>query len=273
MSYDYSLSHLTTEGMKPPDVINIAAQIGYRYVGLRLLPTVPGGVAFPLMRDPSLLKKTQAALAETGVDVFDLELVQLDENFQLENYLSFLEVGGELGARVVLVAANDPDPGRLLASYVAICEAAKPFGLCCDLEFMPWTQVPDLMAAKQIVGQAGQPNSGIIVDALHLDRSASPVEQLSSLPAEWLHYAQLCDGPAQRPNSNEALIRAARSDRWLPGEGAIDLAAIWRQLPQGLPVSVEVPNHQRIAELGYEHWAKEALRASRIFMDSLSPAS
>ncbi len=269
MPRDYSLSHLTTEGLRPPEMLEVAARTGYRYVGIRLLPSAPGGLAFPLMENPTLMRDTRAAMAATGVGIFDLEMVRLDARFRAEEYLAFFEVGAELGARVVLVAADDPEPSRLVSSYVALCEAARPFGLSCDLEFMPWTKVPDLGAASRVVAQAAQPNSGIIVDALHFDRSGGRPEQLVGLPRDWLHYAQLCDGPAARPTDEAELIRAARTERWLPGEGGIDLAGLWRRLPDDLPVSVEVPHRQRIAELGHERWAREALRASQRLIETL----
>ncbi|GHE22201.1 sugar phosphate isomerase/epimerase family protein [Halomonas urumqiensis] len=271
MARDYSLSHLTTEGLRPPEMLEVAARTGYHHAGLRLLPAAPGGLAFPLMEEPALRRDTLAAMADTGVTIFDLEMIRLDARFQVDDYLAFFEVGAELGARVILVAADDPDPGRLVASYAALCEAARPFGLTCDLEFMPWTRVPDLATAQHIVAQAKQPNSGIIVDALHFDRSGGRPVQLAELPRDWLHYAQLCDGPAQRPVEEAELIHAARTERWLPGEGGIDLAGFWRELPADLPVSVEVPNQRRIAELGHERWAREALLASQRLIESLEP--
>lgn len=269
MARDYSLSHLTTEGLRPPEMLEVAARTGYRYAGIRLLPAAPGGLAFPLMEDHALRRETRAAMAATGVGIFDLELIRLDADFRVEEYRAFFEVGAELGARVVLVAADDPDPGRLVASYAALCEAARPFGLACDLEFMPWTRVPDLAAAQRVVARAAQPNGGIIVDALHFDRSGGRADQLADLPRDWLHYAQLCDGPAERPATHEEMIRAARQERWLPGEGGIDLAGLWRRLSADLPVSVEVPHQRRIAELGHERWAREALLASRRLIESL----
>lgn len=270
MPPSYSLAHLTTEGLTPPEALDVAARTGYQYAGIRLLPAAPGGLAFPLMDDRALLRETRARIADTGVGVFDLELIRLDEHFTPERYLRFFEVGAELGAQAVLVAADDPDPERLVASYAALCEAARPYGLSGDLEFMPWTTVPDLTTARHVVERADQPNGGILIDALHFDRSASQHEQLASIPRAWLHYAQLCDGPAEKPATDEGLIQAARRERWLPGEGGIDLAGLWQCLPRDLPVSVEIPHQRRIAELGQERWAREALLASQRLVDGLA---
>ncbi|MGQ7248748.1 sugar phosphate isomerase/epimerase family protein [Halomonas sp. V046] len=265
----YSLSHLTTEGLTPPQMIALAAQVGYDAVGLRLLPTTPGGMAFPLMDEAALLRDTQTAIAENGVGVFDLELVRLDDAFELERYLPFLEVGGTLGARAVLVAGDDADRSRLIDNYAALCEAARPFGLSADLEFMPWTTVSGLIHASDIVAKVAQPNATVLFDALHFDRSRSRLEDLDALPRHWLNYAQICDGPVPGPTAHAEMIRAAREERWLPGEGGIDLGAIWRRLPEDLPVSVEVPDKRRIAALGAKRWASDALAASRGLIEGL----
>ena len=52
---------------------------------------------------------------------------------------------------------------------------------------------------------------------------------------------QLCDGAAQRPESEQELIRQARSARNVPGEGGLDLYGLMSALPATLPVSLEVP--------------------------------
>ena len=59
------------------------------------------------------------------------------------------------------------------------------------------------------------------------------------------------------------MIHAARCERLLPGEGGIDLASLFAVLPPDLPVSVEIPNQARIASLGQEEWARQALAATR----------
>lgn len=45
------------------------------------------------------------------------------------------------------------------------------------------------------------------------------------------------------------MIHAARSQRQLPGEGYIDIAGLFAELPKNLPISVEVIDTDRIAKL------------------------
>lgn len=265
----FSMACLTALNLTPPQALRVAARTGYASIGVRLLPSGPGGIAYPLMSDPTLRDATLAAMADTGVSVFDLEMIRINERFAVEDFRPFLEVGQRLGAQAILVAGDDSDRARLIDSFARLCEAAAPYGLTCDLEFMPWTQVPDLAAAKEVVGQAGCRNGGVLVDALHFARSRSLLADLDDLPREWLHYAQLCDGPGDVPTDTAALIHTARCERLLPGEGGIDLAALFRRLPVDLPISLEIPNEPRAPILGAEAWARDVMAAGRGFFAGL----
>lgn len=269
MHVSYSLAQLTALDFSPPELIGLAARIGYDQAGLRLLPVAPGAIAYPLMDDKPMLRETLARMSDTGVKVFDLELIRLDAQFDVQRYLPFFEVGAQLGAKAVLVAGDDPEQGRLIEHYARLCDAMQPFGLTANLEFMLWTAVKDLTKALHIVEQADRTNAGVLVDALHFDRSDSRFEDLQRIPAHWLHYIQICDGPALRPDTHEGLIHAARCERLLPGEGHIDLASIWRSLPAQVPVSVEIPHHRRVAQVGVEAWARQALAATRAIIEPL----
>jgi sugar phosphate isomerase/epimerase len=259
----FSLAPLTLLSLAPPELIAVAARTGYQQVGLRLLAAAPGGVAYPLMQDARGLADTLARMRDTGVGVFDLEIVRVGASFRVSDFLPFFEVGARLGAKAMLVAGDDPDEARLTASFAALCEAAAPFGLSADLEFMPWTKVPDAATALRVVAGAAQANGGVLVDALHFARSASSLADIAAIPRQRLHYAQICDAPAQVPATTEGLIHTARCERLLPGEGGIDLAALFGTLPDDLPISVEIPNDARAPAVGAEEWARQALAASK----------
>lgn len=263
MNRPLSLAHLTVLELPPPQVVETAAAAGYTHAGIRLLPSAPGGLAYPLMDDPALLRETRRRLSDTGVRLFDLEIVRLGADFDARACQRFCEVGAELGAHSILVGGDDPEPARLAQSFAALCELARPFGLHPNIEFMPWTAVPNVASALRLVQAAGRPaNAGILVDALHWARSDSPLPQLAALPRELLHYAQVCDAPAQVPGTVEGLIHTARCERLLPGEGGIDLPALLSVLPPDLPLSVEIPHHVRAPQAGALGWARQARDAT-----------
>jgi sugar phosphate isomerase/epimerase len=259
----FSLAYLTQLDLPPPKAIALAARTGYQFVGLRLRPAAPGGIAYPLMDDPRGLAETLVAIEDTGVRVFDLEIIRLDPTFRARDCQSFFEVGAKLGARAILVAGDDADEARLTASFASLCEACAPFGLSADLEFMPWTKVPDARTALRVVTAAAQPNGAILVDALHFARSNSTIEDVAAIPRSRLNYAQICDAPAEIPDTVDGLIHTARCERLLPGEGGIELAALFAALPDDIPISVEIPNEKQAPALGAEAWARQALAASK----------
>jgi sugar phosphate isomerase/epimerase len=258
----FSLAQLTWLDFSPPELVSLAARTGYDYAGIRLLPASPGGTAYRLMEDAPMLRETLARIRDTGVGILDLEMIRLAPDFRAADYLRFFEVGQRLGAKAILVAGDDPDESRLTAHFAELCEASRPYGLTADLEFMPWTEVPAARDALRIVQAAGQPNGGVLVDALHFGRSDSSFEDIATIPRNLLNYAQICDGPGPTPTTAEALIHTARIERLLPGEGVIDVAGLFRKLPPDLPVSVEVPTESR-ATLGPDRWASEALSAAK----------
>ncbi|MFG1292319.1 sugar phosphate isomerase/epimerase family protein [Xanthobacter versatilis] len=259
----YSLAYLTSAPLDAPDAVLLAHRLGYGAVGLRALPAAPGGEVNPLLHDPAAERETRARLADTGVTLFDMEIVRIGPDFRVEDVAAFLDLCGRLSARAVLVAGDDPDEARLIQSYAAFCAAARPYGLTADLEFMPWTHVPDAKTALRIVTAAGAPNGGILVDALHTARSATTLADLAAIPRHLLHYAQMCDAPAEVPATTEGLIHTARAERLLPGDGGIDLAGMFSVLPRDLPISLELPNVTEKPRLGIEEWARLALERAR----------
>ena len=259
----FSLAALTVLELAPPALIDVAASCGYDAVGIRLLPVTPGGIAYPLMGDAVALQETLTRLDATGVTVADLEVVALRPETEISTFSAFFETGARLGAKHILVAAYDPDIDRFRDRYAAFCEAAAPYGLTADLEFMPWTYVPDLATANGIVASMRQGNAGVLVDALHFDRSNSSIAELADVPTHRLHYWQLCDGPAERPATTDEMIHAARHERMFPGEGGIDLVSLARAMPADITVSIEVPTAGLAKTIGAKDRAQRALNAAK----------
>jgi sugar phosphate isomerase/epimerase len=67
----FSLAALTVLDLAPPALIDVAAACGYDAVGIRLLPAMPGGIAYPL-DDKASLKETLARLDATGIKVAEV---------------------------------------------------------------------------------------------------------------------------------------------------------------------------------------------------------
>lgn len=262
----HSLAYLTSHRCTPPDAVRVAATTGYQFVGLRLWPNAPGAPQQFLIDRPDVLRETQAVMADTGVGVFDVEIIRIGEAFDPHTWDALYDACAALQAKAILVAGDDPDEARLTANYARLCEVMAPYGLTADLEFMPWTAVKDAKSALRVVQKAGMPaNAGILVDALHFGRSTTTLDDIRAIPRRLLHYAQICDATAGTGFTTEEMIHTARCERLLPGDGSIDIRGLFDALPADLPVSVEVVNFGREKTADPTQWAAICRDASRPF--------
>lgn len=236
-----SLAALTVLELSPVEMVECAARAGYSHIGLRLLPATAAEPTWPTIGDTPLIREVIARLAETGVQVLDVEILRLKPDTAVRDYLAVLETGARLGAKHVLVAGNDPDRARSIANFAALAELAGPLGLSLALEFMPWCDVATLQDAADVLAGAGAGNAGILVDAIHFDRSKHVPADLRGIDTSLLPYLQLCDAPAERPLDQETLLFQARAARMLPGEGGLDLLGLVEAFPSGRPIALEVP--------------------------------
>jgi sugar phosphate isomerase/epimerase len=161
----------------------------------------------------------------------------------------------------------DPDRNRKIERFARLCEMAQPLGLTIDLEFPSWTETPDLREASRVLQAAKQPNAGILVDLLHFARSGSSVADLRELPAEWFHFAHVCDAPADIPATPEGIIHTARFERLYPGEGGIDVQGITDALPSGIPFALEIPRAMLSTQVGGKEHARQAIIATRRYFE------
>lgn len=263
MSHKYSLAFLTCSEVPPDEAVSIAAKAGYDMVGLRFLPAAPTEAPYPVLTDPALQDSVARALQVTGISLADIEIARLGPKTEVGGFRPFLALGQKLGARHVLVAGDDAEPERMTATYAAFCDLAADHGLTADLEFMPWTGVKTLAAARAIVSDAGRANGGVLIDALHWDRSGGTAEEIRALPPELIHYAQVCDGPAHYDRSDAGMIEIARAARVTPGAGGIPLTDFVGSLPDETVISVEVPQLARAARVAPLNRARELLAATQ----------
>jgi sugar phosphate isomerase/epimerase len=268
VAHRYSLAFLTVFDLGPVETVRVAAESGYDLVGLRMLPAAPTERDYPLMTDDALLDEVSAAVRDTGIGVADVEIVRLKPDTDVRDFEPFFARAARLGARNVLVAGDDPEEGRLTESFGALARLARGHALTVDLEFMPWTKVPSLGLARRIVEAAGEPNGGVLIDALHLDRAGSTLDEVRALPRGRMNYVQFCDGPADYDPSDAGLIDVARRARLMPGEGGIDLAGLARAIPGDAVISIEIPNHMLAERMGARERAALALERTQSVVET-----
>jgi sugar phosphate isomerase/epimerase len=265
---DFSLAHLTSIALPPPELMRVASRAGYRTVGLRLIAVTADSPGYPLMSDPTLMRETKAAMAETGVGVLDIEFVKITPEIDIAALEPFVAAGAELGAQFVITAPYDPDLPRLADRLGAISDLCVRHGMRAMLEFFPWTEVPTLGAAVAIVNAAERVERGILVDTLHYARSDSTAEQFHGVAASRFPFVHVCDAPAGTSWTREQLFHAGRVERLPPGEGGIDIKGILASLPPNIPIALEVPMTAMAAAQGEEAVAMRVREAAERLLAS-----
>lgn len=269
MTREFSLANLTVLGCPPDEQTYIAARTGYDFVSLRpIYMGLPGEPNFSLSDNKVLMRKTKAALAETGVKLLDIELARITSDIDPKRYEPSLEVAAELGGRHVLSSIWTDDRACYLERFAQLCDLAQPYGLTVELEFVPIASVFNLEGALNVLRTVNKENAGLMIDVHHFDRSRDKVEALDSVPREWFRFLHLCDAPAEIPATKEEMTRILREERLYLGEkGGIDVASIINRIPE-IPCSIELPNLKRVKALGYEEFARRCLQSAKDYIDA-----
>lgn len=261
----FSLAHLTLIGCSAPELVYIAARAGYDAVSPRFIPMNVEGEFACFPHDKGLVQATREALKTTGLAVLDVEVARITEDCNPRDFEAALELGGELGARRMIMSAwtkTRDDRDFLIDCYAQTCELARPYGLTIDLEFPTFSRLRTLDEALDIVRTANQPNGGILVDTLYLHLSRVDIGELLHVPADLLHFLHISDALPGIADTRQGMIQLARDARLYPGEGCIDFQGIIERIPP-VDYSIELPNNSRLQELGFEEHARRCLQYSK----------
>ncbi|HEY4928458.1 MAG TPA: TIM barrel protein [Acidimicrobiales bacterium] len=174
--------------------------------------------------------------------------VSIDPSFDTEDVFRFgehelLAMAEAVGARSL--NAVDAFGGtwsidQAAEAFAGLCSRAAEHGLLVHIEWLPWSRIPDLTAARAVVEGAGATNGGLNIDAWHLVRAGVTLEELAAVPGDLVLGIQLDDGPLA---AEANLVEATLHDRRLPGEGEFDLQGLVRTLAAigtTAPLGVEV---------------------------------
>jgi sugar phosphate isomerase/epimerase len=246
-----SLHHLTMLGAHPLELVDAAAAGGFSHCGIRLVPPTAADSVFEVVGQPETVRAIGQRLRDRQVQLLDIEAVWLQPSTAIALLLPALEAGRTLGARHVLAVGHDPQPQRLFDHFCQLCEAAAGLDLGVGLEFISYCSVGTLDQALALVRESRQPNARVLVDALQFFRSGAQPADLASAAPLLAPYAQICDGVREAPPTLEARRNEARTDRRLPGEGELPIAALLAALPGGITLSLEAPT-RKLAGLPFD---------------------
>ncbi|MCS6878349.1 MAG: sugar phosphate isomerase/epimerase [Geminicoccaceae bacterium] len=262
-----SLADLSLERTDPELLIRAAAAAGFGKVGLSLASATEKPLDHPILGRPETERRVRAALAETGLEVLDVEAFVLGPSTRIDTLRPAFELAASLGARYVLTLGDRPaahdrsaEFGPKVELLARMAELAAPLGLAVGVEAMRFRDVPTWREALALVEACGASNVGVILDLLHFYRAGGRPEDLEAIPSGRLLYAQLADSFGA-PLALEDLPREARHARAPLGRGVVPLHAILDRLPEGLPLAVETPV-EADAHLPAEERARNIARAT-----------
>lgn len=267
-----SLAHLTMIDASPVQLVDAAKAGGFDSIGLRVVPPWMTTLAFPLVGNEPAVRQLQDKLSGSGIGVFDIEAFWIRPETEIASMEPAMEIASRLGARQLLAMGDDPVESRLVSKFGTLVEMARKFGLKVGLEFLPYVQVGSLSQAIKLVKAVNQPNVGVVIDALHLIRSAGSPKELLAQDEGLIAYGQLCDARGPKPQDTDQLRREARSGRYYPGQGELPLADIVNSLPADRPLAVEAPC-ETLAHLPIEERGKICGDATRALLQRCEQGS
>ena len=249
MTTPIGIAHLTLLRLSPPELVTTAAEAGYDFVGIRVKAVTEGEHQYPMQPGSPMSRETLRRLDDTGLTVRDIEFLTLRPDTGPDDWRPALEAGAALGASTFSVVGVDDDPARLTDTLVRLSA--------------------DAAAVARAAGAA------VLLDALHIQRGGSTLDDVRALEPDLVPCVQLCDGPLAVPPALElpaelplgmkaegsVLQVEARVQREVVGEGELPLAELLAAVPAGTPISVEVPHARLQARLSALEFATYNLRA------------
>ncbi|MGB0102490.1 MAG: sugar phosphate isomerase/epimerase [Nocardioides sp.] len=177
----------------------------------------------------------------------DADLTPQLREFSTTSPDEFFECAERLGVESItlpaIVSADEISVEELIADFAAVCDRARPLGIRCDLEFLPyWTGVPTLRAAAEIVAAADRDNGRVLFDVYHFVRGGESPESILQVEGRLISAVQVSDGVASLADGADA-VHDMLNARMLPGHGDFPLREVLANLESigaGEVIGVEV---------------------------------
>lgn len=173
----------------------------------------------------------------------------------------------QLGGTCLVVGTDGPsggveDPlGELAATFAEVGSAIEDTGVSLCIEFNWSPIVKSLRTAVDVARRSGQKSVGVLFDPAHYHCTPSKFEQLDAEAISYIkhvHVDDMNDKPGELSNCN--------SDRALPGEGCLDLKALFDRIEQG-----GYRGYFSIEMFSENLWAMPAHQSAPLMYQSLLP--
>jgi sugar phosphate isomerase/epimerase len=248
-----SLHHLAITETTPAEFVEIAAALRCDHVCLFVKIPPEQASAFPYVF-PRVQSVGAAQELKTRLDGLGVKI---------SDYHETLEIAAVLGARTInalnlFPAEATAAAAATLGSFSALAAQA---GLTVVLEWFRFSSTRTLSAAVNLIRLADQPNIQLNVDILHLMRNGGQPADLAAVDPHLIHYAQICDGPLELPESAQG--DEGVFNRNFPGEGEFPLVGFVQHLPPDAVLSIEAPVNRLRPSLTPMQRASRAVAGAR----------
>jgi len=268
-----AIEALSVFGMPPVAFINLAADLGCANISILPVPISPNPHGYPpfdVLGDPGLRREMKAAMRDRGVAISLAEGFGVVPDVEARDRLADLDAVAELGARQVSLGIRDPDLARAYDQLALLAEMAAERGMTSTTEFAPTLTIKSLAMALDAVRYVGRRDYRLTIDAMHLIRSGSTVEDLAALDPDVIGYFQICDVPLV--SEFDSYGEEARTERRIPGAGELPLLDLLRIVPADRIVGLEIPLLTAAsAGVGPLDRLRPAVEATRALLAQLDP--
>ena len=259
---------LSVFALPPVEFVNLAADLECRYIssGLSVGPYNPHGYPpFSLRDDAALRAEMIAAMDDRDVAISLGEGCIVRPGSNSCDLAADLDVFAELGVTRINTVSLDPDRARSFDEFGILVEIAAERGMETTIEASPGLTVGDLDDALAAIDHVGRPDFRLLIDTMHVLRSGSSPDDVAALDPNLVAYVQLSDAPlAPRFDS---YMEEAMYERMVPGEGELPLRELLAALPDGLIISLEVPQRSLAdAGIGPEERLGRCVHATRALL-------
>ena len=141
-------------------------------------------------------------------------------DFDPDTFFGYAEALGVRSVNLIESVGAEIAPAEAAEAFGRICDRAAGLGMQVQLEFMPFSGIPDLATAWDLIQRADRPNAGLTFDTWHYHRGTPDLALLRSIPGDRIYQVQVADAA-------ETVVGDLTNDllhyRLLPGDGSFPL--------------------------------------------------
>jgi len=243
---NFTLGYLTLDAA-PLDTVAAAASAGFTSVGLRITGRRPGDAYPHTVETLDHAKAIKRLAQDHDIRISNVNAFSLFPEVELSHLEQVIALTSAVGADTIVTICNQPDQKKFADTFAHYCELAAQAGIRIVLEFMRFSEIKTIGDASRIVSEWGVSSTGVLIDALHLQRSGGTADDIAAMDPAKIAYFQLCDAPeTARRATDDELRTESRTRRLEPGKGTLPLHTFISSLPPGTEIEYEVPQgHQK----------------------------